>query len=180
MAWSGIYDAIVLAGDMSAMVSGAAVAYREVHARDGFNLEQDDVSTYLASETEWYSARKFLMQMILSICKAYNESRYLLEGMKADSSFSESDVKGIMEWMSQLAHNSTVPVPVTQCWKNTKVRKVSFSNRGATETDKSNPVPDPALLLAKATSNWLRQHNIDILPMYVDDDDDDSCWSDSD
>jgi hypothetical protein len=45
---------------------------------------------------------------------------------------------------------------------------------GATETDKSNPVPDPALLLAKATSNWLRQHNIDILPMRVDDDDDDS------
>jgi hypothetical protein len=44
--WHGqAYDAVVLAGDVPEMVSGAAVAYREVHASD---IELVTTTQYIA------------------------------------------------------------------------------------------------------------------------------------
>jgi hypothetical protein len=40
----------------------------------------------------------------------------------------------------------------------------------AVSTEKANPAPDPVLLLAKAASNWLRRHELAILPGWGDDD----------
>ena len=55
--------------------------------------------------------------------------------------------------------------------KTINVRKISFTDRHDTnpdrrsnEDEKKNPAPDPALLLGKSTTNWLKLHELTILP----------------
>ena len=54
--------------------------------------------------------------------------------------------------------------------KTINVRKISFTDRHDTnpdrrsnEDEKKNPAPDPALLLGKSTTNWLKLHELTIL-----------------
>jgi hypothetical protein len=56
---------------------------------------------------------------------------------------------------------STVPVPRCKDWSNHKmnVRKIHFSKHK----------PDPVLVLGRSASNWLKWHNLDILPRFCDD-----------
>ena len=69
-----------------------------------------------------------------------------------------------MNQWNNLIRTKMIHVPMSNKWNDctTKVRKISF----AKSNTRNNPAPDPVLLLAKATSNWLRRHNIEILPTY--------------
>jgi hypothetical protein len=75
-----------------------------------------------------------------------------------------------------LLSDGTSPAPAPTGTLGLKVRKIRFSGSTLTEII---PIPDPALLLGKAVSNWLRRHGCHALPVCDENYEDQSvsCYS---
>ena len=164
--WNGgAYDAIFLAGDWECdnIPIDAASVYRRMQAKH--NMYERNVlnDSCLASEEQCIIACHLLKQMILSVCDSATSSAHLLANLDT------SRYEIFDEWKRHVTQLHMAPVPISNRWENgsdaMKVRKVTFST--------INRVPDPVLLLAKAASNWLKRHQIGILPTCGDDDDND-------
>jgi hypothetical protein len=182
--WDGqAYNAIVLAGNFTvknetkvAREITKEVVYREINSSD---QTKGDESTYLATNDECAEACALLKEMVLYICKAFHERQDLYNSLesKAKEGKSNSEDKEIAKfdkWLKAINNLHMAPVPVQNAWNNAfKVRKISFSGY----KDKSNRAPDPALLLAKSANNWLRRHDIEILPACEDAE---SCYTTDD
>ena len=171
--WKGErYDAIVLAGDWKdekkkpLVDVKASVVYTSIKAAMNFGVERG-VEEDLANKFQCATACTLLEKMILGVCQAFRDSNLLRENLypKGNNIFEELE--------SQLIDN-TAPVPEMKFWTNEiKVRKITFKQRSE---DNQKDAPDPLLLLAKAASNWLKRHKMEILPACGDGD---SCSTDS-
>jgi hypothetical protein len=76
-----------------------------------------------------------------------------------------------------LENKTTIPIPLQKSLTAIRktstiipVRKIKFSSRGEPDTH-LHPAPDPILLLSKAVSNWLKRCNLNVLPGYPVDED---------
>ena len=166
--WNGGgYDAIVLAGDWEQENIDAATVYMDIRASHNMLQGNNLVESCLASEEQCITACHLLKQMILSVCDSAKGSTHLHVDLRNNEKYDE--------WNGYVSQLHDAPVPIINRWKNgnavMKVRKVAFSA--------GNPAPDPILLLAKATSNWLKRHQIEILPACGDADSDSSNCTDS-
>jgi hypothetical protein len=161
----GKYEAIVLAGDLKNddVKILASEAYMCIHA--GRGVRWDDSANCFANKDECNRACHLLEQLILCVCKEFNGAVDLHENLKGKKT--NEEIERFDEWKSNFPIR-TVPVPVSNDWNDDtmKVRKFSFADSNVEE----NPAPDPVLLLAKAASNWLKRHEIEILPGCGDDD----------
>ena len=162
--WRGEgYDAIVLAGDWKPVDVNAPYVYRSIRAAGGMVVDQS-FEKDLANEDQCNTACLLLKELILCVCHACHDYTHLHGNLQKDKNF---DV-----WKSQLPRN-TAPVPESKGWADRiKVRKISFSpwSEGNQNDVLYHPAPDPLLVLAKAASNWLRRHNMEILPVWGDND----------
>jgi hypothetical protein len=176
--WSGGgYNAIVLAGDVNGTSEDDHRVYHEIAAR-GTLLDKENfgdclahIDEWLANENECEMARYLLEQMIFCVCKSFNDCTFIQDFLYENKRYEE--------WNSAIAqlNNGTVPVPISMSWTDKlKIRKVSFSN----STEDNNPAPDPTLLLARATSTWLRRQNIPLLPVCNEEDEYSYEFSNSD
>ena len=160
--WNGeAYEAIVLAGNWTFTIKSteytikAAEAYKNI----GASHEMVDSAAKLADSTQCEKARHLLTQMILCVCKDFNDSSLLCE--KVTSEYA-ADIDKIKHWKTLFPVNK-IPVPTSTGWnEEMKIRKISFSPSAA----EKNPAPDPVLLLAKAAFNWLKRHGDAFLPVY--------------
>jgi hypothetical protein len=165
--WNGEpYGAIVFAGDCYYTDQGkrktvsAAETYRGIHA--SANMQNyDDFVNDLATEDECNDACLLLKQFIFFVCETFHADVNV--NLMSDK---RNELTNFNEWKRNF-DDASVPVPLSNEWDvdKMKVRKVSF----AVSTEKANPAPDPVLLLAKAASNWLRRHELAILPGWGDD-----------
>jgi hypothetical protein len=168
--WDGdAYKAIVLAGDWNGYDRSAqkrfdikaTEVYVGINASGGMT-ECGNFKDFLAEKSDLEKARYLLEQMILCVCKTFNNSPF------AKTKPSKLDKQKFDLWKRAIDQISEgeAPVPISNGWNvNMKIRKVSFSN----SSEDINPAPDPALLLAKAASNWLKRNQIEILPGCDDD-----------
>ena len=166
--WNGeAYDAIVLAGNWEQPATNksenrrieAADVYKSIDA--SFQMpDNESVASYLADNDQCETARHLLEQMILWVGKAFSDNTPLQDDRTCQN---KAETEKMNQW-NNLIRTKMIPVPMSNDWNDctTKVRKISF----AKSNTRNNPAPDPVLLLAKATSNWLRRHNIEILPTY--------------
>ena len=156
--WNGTaYDAIVLAGRWEEI--GADTVYKGIQASG--SMQHGNFVNYLANMIECDAACFLLEQMILSVCHvAFSNSTEVLLNLDGN--------KHLVDWNKTDKYNllkeRMAPVPAsTGNWNNKMlIRKISFAN--SNETD--NPAPDPALLLARAASNYLKRQGIGILPVW--------------
>ena len=126
----------------------------------------------LAKKDQCEKACILLEQFIVCVCQSFNDTGTpeLPENLVGDLT-KKGEINEFAMWKAQidiLKNKATAPVPVSNDWNDDtmKVRKVSFAD----SKEKENPAPDPVLLLAKAASNWLKRHGIEILPVCGDDD----------
>ena len=178
--WQGKgYSAIVLAGDWTYKDGNepvqimAAKAYMDIQAF-GKMRKNDHFANYLAKEDECNKACLLMKQFILSVTEAFNRTTGLHENLKGKETTYE--IRKFTEWKSNFrVIPTTAPVPVSNDWDDDKmkIRKITFSDSDEIE----NPAPDPALLLAKGASTWLKRHEFAILPGCGDGDTDDSTDS---
>jgi hypothetical protein len=165
--WQGErYDAIVLAGNWSykendneePVVVPAAKAYEGICAWHNML----NIANCLAIKDECSKACLLLEQFIVCVCKTFNGTTDLHKNFEGAKTRGNVD-----EWKKNIPIKEA-PVPVSGDWNDDtmKVRKVSF----AESKEMENPAPDPVLLLAKAASNWLKRHEILLLPGCGDDD----------
>jgi hypothetical protein len=191
--WNGRgYDAIVLAGDWKGMT--ADQVYVRIGATTRPSHDQQNVESWLhlANENECETARHLLEQMIFAVCDQCRETQPIASKFIEKYFKGKNDKKNFVEWNAAIKNilDNGVPVPTNNNFDHTmKVRKISFSsrtpkNKTTTSINKMNetnntqsngkptlhPAPDPILLLAKAVSNFLKRHELPILPGCGNDD----------
>jgi hypothetical protein len=121
----------------------------------------------LTGSDECEIARSLLEKMVTCVCKSF------VEKVEHDDGWlSKTSSVSMIAPLKELNEEKNVLVPITREGNTCNVRKISFSQY--TDTD-NNPAPDPVLLLAKATSNWLKRQCLPILPSGSNDDSDDSA-----
>jgi hypothetical protein len=161
----GAYSAIVLAGNYTnrrtQRTVSATAAYVGIQAFANM-LNYDDLTDVLANEDECNEACLLLKQFIFCVIEAFRAD--VNANLMSENA---NKLQKFVEW-NTILNEPSVPVPVSNVWdvNRMKVRKVSFG----VSTEANNPAPDPVLLLAKAASNWLRRHELAILPGCGDDD----------
>jgi hypothetical protein len=162
--WSGTaYSAIVLAGNFKNGTPASRV-YRNINADQG--------TIDFADENECNVARTLLETMVLCVCKSsrdtFTEEFHNSETMKTFYKGTSAEKPVYIKKEEKMA-----PVPKSWQWNNKyRVRKITFSQWNDVD---NNPAPDPVLLLGKAASNWLKRHDLFVLPGCDTDDDSSSC-----
>ena len=153
----GPYEAIVLAGKWKE--TEAATVYLAIQA-SGKMLENNN-NSFLAEEDEIERARVLLKQLIVCVYKAFAKSAALRGDLKGKTT---KRIDKFDKWNE--LNLETTCVPDSNGWKDTtKVRKICFSEAFSEAKGTENPkAPDPLLLLAKGASNWLKRHDIELLP----------------
>ena len=165
--WKGEgYNAIVLASkfkrkENDAAYSPANEVYKHIEASSGPLL--------FATKSECDQACQLLVNMILCVCKSFKET-FPIEFLRSQKLKKEKELLQAFHSLN-LEEGQDVPLVVPVPKRKDQpddvlnVRKIQFSDC----TD-FNPAPDPALLLGKSTSNWLKLHHLVLLPGCSDDD----------
>jgi hypothetical protein len=171
--WKGEdYEAIVLAGQFGKISAAEVPVYICIGASDYMSISDEKC---FAKKNECDQACDLFQQMILSICKALSiNGTNFRENLRQKIQETNKESRNMFDqWnagVEKLHQNKQVaPVPISNVWKDsTKVRKISFNKC----TESRNRAPDPVLLLANATSNWLKRCEIEVLPRCGADNDD--------
>jgi hypothetical protein len=154
--WNGqAYDAIVLAG--SFVSDKKRIRAEDVYVGIGASGKMlENYENCLATENQCQIACDLLTEMILCICNMLHLRTDLYQDLEKAGGGNFKDWDAAITKLGSKAH-----VPVLHKWHcSMNVRKISFSDCTKTRIR----APDPALLLAKATTVWLKRHDIDILP----------------
>jgi hypothetical protein len=152
--WNGTeYSAILLAGSWvegSARISAASV-YVKIEVMRGIDDNMSNVDTMVASNSECEKVRALFANAILCCCKSFVSNTCVVSRTNTE----------VDKAKCHLQAKQKVFVPSSTLWRNNpKVRKISFTASGNSD----NPAPDPALLLGKSASNWLKRENLTVLP----------------
>jgi hypothetical protein len=180
--WNGSgYDAIVLVRYTTALGRGEDVNNSKKKALVATvyrHIEADAGHISFATNEECQMACALFKTFILGICRSSRDgiTNKFLESHLTDLYKKASTLKDPAATYIKGDQNNC-PVPMCKESSTTcHVRKITFSDSNKTN---KNPAPDPVLLLGKATSNWLKCHQMVVLPAY-DSDDDSSCTGSSD
>jgi hypothetical protein len=165
--WNGAgYSAIVLAGAGVQPTSGrnkikASYVYKMIGASEG-----GQYGDYLATSNDVNVATELLQLAVLSIAKScrtmYKNGEENLKMEVAEKKSTQTAYNDITK-----RNNPSIPVPVLINRRGPplmKIRKVTFSALTRLETSPCHFAPNPALLLAKAASNWLKRQKVELLP----------------
>jgi multidrug efflux pump subunit AcrA (membrane-fusion protein) len=172
--WDGCgYDAIVLAADISDRQKAASV-YIGIGAASEADAERPD-SEILATDADVDKCRESLEQLIHVLAKSVVDHPIIDVELPPDNDDAGNDKRSPIDGNDTLKtltdEQSCVPTPrnVSPSLDRQRVRKIRFVGNGKKQgNDENLPfAPDPMLLLAKAASNWLRSHNLHILPVTV-------------
>jgi hypothetical protein len=156
--WDGAgYDAIVLAD--SCPFRSEADVYQEIRATLGLEQLRDD--EFLATDDDIEICRNSLEQLILFLAKSYMDMAEPDSAKNNKESPRDEDVL----WKKLKEKQVNVPKP---CYRQgCRVRKTKFTARKGQHDENLHLAPDPMLLLSKTASNWLRKHELNILPVSV-------------
>jgi hypothetical protein len=147
-----------------------ASVYQEMKAHTGHII--------FATNEECNTACALLRTFVLCICKSSRDAfteEFLASEFTALNKKASKSNETAPTYIKR--EQKFCPVPMRKESSTTcHVRKITFSNSNKVH---ENPAPDPALLLGKAASNWLKCHEMVVLPACVGDDDSSSSCSSS-
>jgi hypothetical protein len=133
---------------------------------------------FFATNEECDTACALLRTFVLCICKSSRDA-FTEEFLASEFTALNEKASKPNETAATYIKREQNVCPVPMCKESSitcHVRKVTFSKSNKVN---ENPAPDPALLLGKAASNWLKCHEMVVLPACVGDDDSSSSASSS-
>jgi hypothetical protein len=179
--WNGgMYHAIVIAGNYNNY--SAASVYDSIDAGSNMMDEEGNIiDDCLANDEECEKARSVLETMVLYVCKSFVDQGENVNVILEKYGIMVDEGRGFVTTTLDKHRKKTVIVGQKATYDSSKqdeaddyyvlvpskistntdiqknVRKILFDNS-------KNPIPDPVLLLAKSTSNWLKRQSLFILP----------------
>jgi hypothetical protein len=142
------------------------------------HIEADTGHIIFATNEECNTACALLRTFVLCICRSSRDA-FTEEFLASKFTALNKKASEPNEMAATYIKHEQKNCPVPKCKESSTtchVRKITFSN---SNKENENPAPDPALLLGKAASNWLKCHKMVVLPACVGDDDSSSSFSSS-